>query len=465
MTARRTAHTLLALLLLTVLSTPELSAEQLFKRRKKQRVQTQTEAAVEQQNEQVAVTEPEAEECSLPVEQPQRMARTPHEIDSLTALWRSFNMKNSYDDFFRQYIDFAQTATPPQPDRLDSVYAERLRALMSPIPLPYNYLVRQAIDRYTGSQRSSMTLILSYAQHYFPMIEQELIREGLPVELRSLAVIESALKVKAVSRMGAAGLWQFMPSTGKSYGLEVNSMVDERYDPLSATRAACRYMKEMYAVYGDWLLAIASYNCGPGNVNKAIAKAGGDVKLHDRSFWDIYEYLPPETRGYVPAFIGATYAYAYHALHGISYDEPPMPIAVDTVMIGRPIHLEQISSTIDVSIDALRMLNPQYKLDIIPATTKQYCLVLPTERMSDFICSQEAIRQKDSLYLKEYLSPANIDKKKAQAPAATYHIVKKGDTLGAIARKYHVTQKQLMSWNNLKNADRLSIGQRIKVSR
>lgn len=465
MTARITARALTAVALLTLLSISETSAEQIFKRRKKQRKQTQTEEVATQQTEPVVVTEPEAEECSLPVEQPQRVARTPHEIDSLTALWRSFNMQSSYDDFFRQYITFAQTDTPPQPDHLDSVYTERLRALMSPIPMPYNYLVRQAIDRYTGSQRSSMSHILSYAQHYFPMIEQELIREGLPVELRSMVIIESALRVKAVSRMGAAGLWQFMPSTGKSYGLEVNSMVDERYDPLSATRAACRYMKEMYNIYGDWLLAIASYNCGPGNVNKAIARAGGDTKNNDKSFWDIYDYLPPETRGYVPAFIGATYAYAYHALHGISYDEPPIPIAVDTVMIGRPVHLEQISSTIDVSIDALRMLNPQYKLDIIPATTKQYCLVLPADRVCDFIGSEEAIRQKDSLYLKEYLSPANIDKKKAQAPAASYHIVKKGDTLGAIARKYHVTQKQLMTWNRLKSADRLSIGQRLKVSK
>ena len=465
MTARTTARTLISIVLLCILSTPELSAEQIFKRRKKQRTQAQTEATTAQQPEPAVVTEPEPEECSLPAEQPQRVARTPHEIDSLTAIWRSFNMKNTYDDFFRQYIAFAETDTPPLPDHLDSIYTERLRALMSPIPLPYNYLVRQAIDRYTGSQRSSMSRILSYAQHYFPMIEQEMIREGLPVELRSMVVIESALQVKAVSRMGAAGLWQFMPATGKSYGLEVNSMVDERYDPLSATRAACRYMKEMYAVYGDWLLAIASYNCGPGNVNKAIAKAGGDARHNDKSFWDIYAYLPPETRGYVPAFIGATYAYAYHALHGISYGEPPIPVAVDTVMIGRPVHLEQISSTIDVSIDALRMLNPQYKLDIIPATTKQYCLVLPTDRVCDFICSEEAIRQKDSLYLKEYMSPANIDKQKAQAPAASYHIVKKGDTLGAIARKYHVTQKQLMTWNKLKSADRLSIGQRLKVSK
>lgn len=464
MTADKIARYLIAISLLAIFAMPEASAEQIFKRRKKQRTQAQTES-VAPQTEQPVTAEPQAEECSLPVEQPQRVARTPHEIDSLTALWRSFNTKSSYDEFFSQYIAFAHTDTPPPSDRLDSVYAERLRALMSPISMPYNYLVRQAIDRYTGSQRSSMSHILSYAQHYFPMIEQELIREGMPVELRSMAVIESALKVNAVSRMGAAGLWQFMPSTGKSYGLEVNSMVDERYDPLSATRAACRYLKEMYAIYGDWLLAIASYNCGPGNVNKAIARAGGDAKNSDRSFWDIYEYLPPETRGYVPAFIGATYAYAYHALHGISYGEPPIPIAVDTVMIGRPLHLEQVSSTIDVSIDALRMLNPQYKLDIIPATAKQYCLVLPTDRVCDFILSQEAIRQKDSLYLKEYLSPANIDKKRAEAPAASYHIVKKGDTLGAIARKYHVTQKQLMTWNKLKSPDRLSIGQRLKVSK
>lgn len=465
MTATRTARTLTALLLLLLLTMAESSAAEAGKRRKKQRAENKTEQAAEQPDRRDE--EPKQIDKESTPEQPvmRREARTPHEIDSLTAVWKSFNAKNTYEEFFKQYVTFAETDTPPQPDRLDSIYAERLKALMSPIPMPYNYLVRQAIDRYTKSQRSSMSHVLSYAQHYFPMIEEELIKAGLPVELRSMAVIESALHVKAVSKAGAAGLWQFIPSTGKNYGLEVNSMVDERYDPLLATRAACRYMKEMYAIYGDWLLSIAAYNCGPGNVNKALQKAGGDVQGNKKTFWDVYEYLPAETRGYVPAFIGATYAYAYHGVHGIGYDDPPIPIAVDTVMIDKPLHLEQVSSTIDVSIDALRMLNPQYKLDIIPATTKQYCLVLPTDRVCDFIDRQPQIREKDSLYLKEYLSPANIEKKKAQAPAATYHIVKKGDTLGAIARKYHVTQKQLMTWNKLKSPDKLSIGQRLRVSK
>ena len=301
------------------------------------------------------------------------------------------------------------------------------------------------------------------SQYYFPFIEEELLKADLPVELRAMPIIESALIPTATSRMGAVGLWQFMPTTAKSYGLEINSMVDERRDPVRSTQAAVRYLRDLYNLYGDWTLAIAAYNCGPGNVNKAIARSGTVNKSH--SFWDIYDHLPPETRGYVPAFIGATYAYAYHRAHGITFDDPPMPIAVDTVMINRPTHFEQISSTIDISLEALRMLNPQYKLDIVPATTREYALVIPADRYCDFKSGEQTIMSKDSIYMKEYISPANIDKRLAQAPAAKYHTVKKGETLGAIARKYRVSQKQLITWNKLKSPDRLSIGQRLRVGK
>lgn len=382
---------------------------------------------------------------------------TPARADSLAEQLRMQHADEAWQNFFNDYI--CEPVTLGTDTAQDSLYAARLKTLVSPIHLPYNPLVRSYINRYTDSS-GLMSRVLSLAQYYFPMIDEELLKAGLPVELHSMAIIESALQAKAYSRMGAAGLWQFMPPTAKAYGLEVNSMVDERYDAVKSTKAACRYMKDLYDMYNDWSLAIAAYNCGPGNVNKALARAGGNPQ----SFWDVYDYLPRETRGYVPAFIAASYAYAYHQAHNISYSEPPMPLAVDTIQVTRLLHLGQVSSTIDVSTDALRMLNPQYKLDIIPATTKSYTLVLPANRVTEYISHQDSIFAKDSTYLKEYLNPANIDKRKAEA-TTTYYTIKKGDTLGAIARRYHVTTQQLMRWNGITNPNRLSVGKRLKIEK
>ena len=305
---------------------------------------------------------------------------------------------------------------------------------------------------------------MGYAYYYFPMIEEEFTKAGIPIELRTLAIVESGLNPIAESRMGAKGLWQFMPSTGKNYGLEINSLVDERCNPRLATRAACRYLKHMYDMYGDWTLAIASYNCGPGNVNKAITRAGGDPRNYHGSFWDVYNGLPSETRNYVPLYMGATYAFAFGKAHGVEFNMPAIPLATDTIMINRPMHLEQVSSTIDISIELLRMLNPEYTLAIIPATTKSYPLTLPTELITEYVMHEAEIHAKDSTYLKEYIIHANLEHKRHEAPPATYYTVKKGDTLGAIARKYGRTVKQLMTWNNLKNANSLRIGQRLRVS-
>lgn len=222
--------------------------------------------------------------------------------------------------------------------------------------LPFNPIVKNYIRRYVDTRYGTINRVLSLSRYYFPLIEEELIKADLPVELRALPIIESALSTTATSPMGAVGLWQFMPATGKSYGLEINSFVDERRDPVQATRAACRYLKDLYSIYHDWTLAIAAYNCGPGNVNKALARAGGGT-----TFWDIYEYLPRETRGYVPAFVGASYAYAYHQQHGIQSENPPMPLATDTIRVTRLLHLGQVASTLDIPIETLRTLNPQYK--------------------------------------------------------------------------------------------------------
>ena len=252
-----------------------------------------------------------------------------------------------------------------------------------------------------------------------------------------------------------------MPSTGKNYGLEINSVVDERRDPIRSTQAAVRFLRDLYNLYGDWTLAIAAYNCGPGNVNKAIARSGQSDK--QVSFWDLYPYLPPETRGYVPAFIGATYAYAYHRQHNIDFRETPIPIAVDTIRVNRLLHFGQIASTIDLPIETLRQLNPQYKLDIIPATTKPYTLILPQRNIAQYIAHEQEIFAKDSVYLKEYLNPVNLNKKLREGVLSTTYTVKKGDTLGAIARRYRVSVAQLMRWNNIRNAKALRIGQRLRV--
>ncbi len=386
---------------------------------------------------------------------------SPAQMDSLLAIWKEGQTIGYFNSFFDTYIDINGTSSP-QSNVPDSVYENRLKALVSPIHLPFNPIVKTYITRYVDTRHGTINRILSKSQYYFPIIEEELIKNNLPVELRALPVIESALSFNAISPVGAAGLWQFMPKTGKNYGLEVNSLVDERYDPLLATKAACRYLKDMFDIFHDWTLAIAAYNCGSGNVNKAISRAGNNC----HTFWDIYNYLPRETRGYVPAFIGASYAYAYHKQHGIEINESPMPLATDTIHVNRLMHLQQIATTIDLPIDILRSLNPQYKLDIIPATTKSYTLILPQVYISQYISKEQEIFAKDTLYLKEYLNNGSAPAAKTVAAAQSsvaYHVVRKGETLGAIASRYHVKVSQLMKWNRLSNAHKLSLGQRLRI--
>ena len=451
-------RTLLTILLLLAVAVPASALDR--RPRKKDKKKNKTEAVVTPPTapvaEQQAAPEPEEPELPDPAEvqyDDMTLGLTAEQADSLVAVWRERQCGDSYQEFFDNYILVDSTAESTTPD---SVYIQRLRALVSPIQLPYNNIVRGYINRYTDSRYGTISRILGMSQYYFPLIEDELLKEGLPVELRALPIIESALSTTAVSPMGAVGLWQFMPTTGKSYGLEINSLVDERRDPYRATQAACRYLKDLFAIYNDWSLAIAAYNCGPGNVNKAIARSGG------KNFWEIYDYLPRETRGYVPAFIGASYAYAYHRQHGIEPTEAPIPLSVDTVRINKLMHLGQISSTIDLPIETLRQLNPQYKLDIIPATTKPYTLVLPQRYVMQYIAHEPEIQAKDSMYLKEYINPANIDKKRQERSGSVY-VVKKGDTLGAIARRYRVTTAQIMRWNKLKSAHKLRIGQRLRI--
>ena len=385
-----------------------------------------------------------------------QIAHTPEQIDSLLDLWHTMSIAQSHKSYFEPYSD---TIEGEDKMSVDSLYRSRLQDLVSPVHLPYNYIVRDYINYYLTNRWSPLNKVLTLSKFYFPIFEQELIRAGIPVELRTLAIIESNLSPMATSRMGAVGLWQFMPATGKNLGLEINSLVDERSDIILSTRAACRFLKDLYNMFGDWTLALAAYNCGPGNVNRAIARAGSDAK----SFWDIYDYLPRETRGYVPKFIAASYVYAYHSLHNIEADTTPECISTDTVMVNRTMHLGQVASTLNIPLETLRILNPQYKIDIIPAARKPYALRLPTRYTTEFIAQQDSIYAKDSAYLKEYINPANLEKKRAEGVGYTY-TVRKGDNLGLIAKRNRTTVKEIMRWNKLKSTV-IRPGQKLRINK
>lgn len=382
-------------------------------------------------------------------------------LDSLLMNLHCHNTVAAFEEFFNDFIqlDTTEVLTSNIPD---SVYQARLRSILSPIGLPWNDVVKQFVISYTTNRRTTMSNVLSRSQYYFPIIEEELMNAGLPLELRMLPVVESALSPTARSRVGATGLWQFMYGTGKIYGLEMTTFVDMRCDPVASTRAACRYLSDLYKMYGDWTLALAAYNCGPGNVNKAFKRAGGTAK----NYWDIYPYLPRETRNYVPSFIAATYAYNYHRQHDIDIKECHIPLATDTITVNRLMHLDQVATTLDVPLETLRMLNPQYRKDIVPALDRAYPLVLPQSEITRYMDRQETICAKDSIYLAEYLNPANIDQTRAILTAtATTHRVANGENLGSIARKYGVTVNQIIRWNNLKNPNKLKIGQRLEIQR
>ena len=259
-------------------------------------------------------------------------------------------------------------------------YAERLSRIPGIMEFPYNGIVQEFIERYTTKNSRTISFCLAAGNFYVPMFEEALEANGLPLELKYLPVIESALNPTARSKAGAVGLWQFLLTTGKRYGLEVNSLIDERQDPVKSTWAAAQMLKELYDIYKDWNLVIAAYNCGPGNVNKAIHRANGET-----DYWKIYPYLPTETRGYVPAFIAANYAMYYYCEHQIAPLRTAYPIATDTVMITRNLHFDQIAELCDIDKDAIRALNPQYKLDQIPGDVKPYSLRLPQEKILTFI--------------------------------------------------------------------------------
>ena len=265
-------------------------------------------------------------------------------------------------------------------------YIGRLMRLPNVMEMVYNDVVQKFIDRYSGRLRHSISYMLGASNFYIPIFEEALEAYQLPLELKYLPIIESALNPNAISRAGAGGLWQFMIGTGKQYGLQVNSLVDERRDPVKASYAAARYLGDLYKIFGDWNLVIAAYNCGPENINKAIRRSNGE-----KDYWQIYPYLPKETRGYLPAFIAANYIMTYYSLHNICPMSTRLPAKTDTVMVNRNVHLQQVAEVVGINIDLLRSLNPMYRRDIIPGATEPYALRLPLTEVGKFIELQDSV--------------------------------------------------------------------------
>lgn len=379
------------------------------------------------------------------------------------------NLPDDFEEMLDCLLETWMVARAPQtdcvPDTLlqpasDSLYMARLALLPHVIELPYNAYVRSMIEVYTQKRRDLLSYMLGAGNYYFPIFEQALDVRDMPLELKYLPVIESALNVTAISPMGAAGLWQFMIGTGRLYGLEVNSLIDERMDPVKSTDAATRFLKDLYKVYGDWHLAIAAYNCGPGNVNKAIRRSGGK-----RDFWAIYPYLPRETRGYVPIFIAANYAMNYAREHNICPEETEMPLLVDTVMVTNRIHFEQLSEVLGVPKEQIRKLNPQYRRDIIPGDIRPYSLCLPLKYATAYVenCDSVCAYKADELINNRR---KEIEIYRSSAPGGSgnliYHKVRSGETLGHIALKYGTSASKIRQWNNI-SGSRIYVGQRLRI--
>lgn len=385
-----------------------------------------------------------------------------YEVDSLISAWYS-RPRLVANDFVPDSVAVADSLIAGIPD---SVFVNRLQAMMSPIPLVFNEQVRRFIELYVVRRRYLVQRMLSLSQYYFPMFEQILDANGMPLELKYMAIIESALNPNALSRVGASGLWQFMYYTGKRYGLDVTSYVDERRNPVKATAAAAVFLRELYNMYGDWHLAIAAYNCGPGNVNRAIARSGGH-----KDFWKIYYNLPRETRGYVPAFIAAAYAMTYAREHKIFPNEEEAILPTDTVMVYQPLHFNQVTSVLGIPTDLIRQLNPQYKHDVIPAIEgKTYTLTLPVEATFQFAAREDSIYARDRM---KYF-PDNKIVKITDAHGATYagrtpdgkakliYTVRNGDVPGSIAKRFGVRVNDLIYWNNIRRS-MIRVGQKLVI--
>jgi membrane-bound lytic murein transglycosylase D len=388
-----------------------------------------------------------------------------------------FNFDENLDSLLNLYYVGQSIGSDPEfwnngadsliPDFSDSVYIERLKKIPTVVDLTYNSIVRRYIEVYTRQKRGSVGVMLGLSQYYFPLFDDVFDYYDVPNEMKYMSIIESALNPRATSRTRAVGLWQFMYGTGRSYGLTINSLVDERRDPIKATYAAARYVKDLYAIYRDWTLVIAAYNCGPGNVNKAIRRSGGK-----RNYWDIYYYLPRETRGHVPAFIAATYVMNYYREHNLKPIPVNFPVTSDTIMITKNLHFMQISEVLGIPVQLLKDMNPQYRTDIIPVHNKPMSLRLPMDQVTRFIDLEKNIyAYKDSVYFnpeKAITSPTTYDSRSGfdEAPPGNYaklsYTVKEGDNLGFVAMWYNVRLSDIRYWNNIRQ-NTIRSGQKLSI--
>ena len=381
-----------------------------------------------------------------------------YELDSLLNDWMTKNYLTNVENCL---------STGVNPEFNDETYAQRLSRLPNVIEMPYNEIVRKYIDRYCERLRPSVSIMLGACNFYNPIFEEALESYQIPLELRNLPIIESALHPNAVSRAGAVGLWQFMIGTAKKYGLEVTSLIDERKDPIKASYAAAHMLKDLYDIFGDWSLAIAAYNCGPGNVSKAIRRSGGKT-----DFWGVYQYLPAETRGYVPAFIAANYVMNYYCDHNICPVGTSLPQATDTLLLKKNVRMEQIAATCNISIDELRALNPQYRTTLIPGDSHDCILRMPSDKINAFIDAGDSIyvNQTYASNVREIVFDDNNSgsnrksRRGSRSKSASGSVtVKKGDTLGAIAKRNHTTVGALQRANGLKGTN-IKAGQKLKLN-
>ena len=401
-----------------------------------------------------------------------------YDLDSLMNLYMSKTYLDADEDC--QSKDISPVFTKED-------YIERLGRLPSVMEMPYNEVVQRFIERYSGRLRRSVSVMLGACNFYMPIFEEALDAYDMPLELKYLPIIESALNPKAVSHAGAAGLWQFMLATGKQYGLEVNSLVDERRDPTKASYAAAHYLKDLYKIFGDWSLVIAAYNCGPENINKAIHRAGGS-----KDYWQIYPYLPRETRGYVPAFIAANYIMTYYSDHNICPMRTRLPAKTDTIVVNRNVHLAQIAATLGLDLDLLRSLNPSYRRDIVPGNTTPSPIKLPLADVTRFIDNQDSIYNYNTSELltkraevavndetptftskrrkvssrKQARTSRNKRSRNVQTAAknrgGSQVTIKRGQTLSEIARRNGTTVAKLKKLNGIKG-NNIQAGKKLKV--
>ncbi|WP_372768170.1 LysM peptidoglycan-binding domain-containing protein [Lutibacter sp.] len=376
----------------------------------------------------------------------------------IDSLWMNELVKSPLYDTEQYVLEDDEILVTDLEELPTNLLKERLKYLNSktPFKIEYNPQLEQVIRTYLQKRKSSLSTIMERARYFFPMFEEHLAKYNIPLELKYLAVVESALNPNARSRMGATGLWQFMYQTGKIYNLEVSSYIDERSDPYRATEAACMYLENLYQIYGDWSMALAAYNSGPGNVSKAIRRSGGST-----NYWNIREYLPRETASYVPAFFATLYIFEFANDHNLKSKENAMSYyATDTVQVKRQLTFGQINETLNVDVEVLKFLNPQYKLEIIPyIKDKNYTLTLPVKDIGNFVSNEQLI-----------YAYADVEDAKREKPIPEYvvmkdritHRVKSGEYLGKIAAKHGVSESSLKRWNNLKST-RLQIGQKLVI--